>query len=41
MKLSKYCDDCFFFSNKYDSCRYYPAPYIVNSKCMSKFIMKK
>lgn len=41
MKLFDECNNCFLWSNKYGSCRSYPAPYIVNGKCMSKFIIRK
>ena len=35
------CEQCFHWSNKYNMCRHYPAPYIVNNICMSRFIIKK
>ena len=40
MKLLDECNECFMWSNKYNSCRNYSTPIIVNGKCMSKFIMK-
>ena len=39
-KPLKECNGCFMWSNKYNSCRSYPTPNIINGKCMSKFIMK-
>lgn len=39
-KLTKECDKCFIWSDKYNSCRSWPSPNIINGICMSKFIMK-
>jgi len=38
-KMLKECKYCFHWSTKYNECRHYPIPHIVNNICKSKFII--
>ena len=40
-KMFKECKYCFHWSTKYNECRHYPIPYIVNNICKSKFIIRR